>query len=85
MICADFPPPNDTLRDIVVRTMMSGPWGPQYNNDLSCCKHSSNGTCSKGFPKRLTSSTVVGDGFFSEYRTRGPEEGGHVCKTTCVL
>ena len=41
---------------------------------------SSNGTCSKGFPQCLNSSTVVDDGSFPGYRRRGPAEDGHVCK-----
>ena len=80
MICAEIPPPNDLHHDIVVKTTTHGPCGPQYNNDLSCCKNYSNGTCSKGFPKCLNSSTVFGDGTFPEYKRRGPAEGGHVCK-----
>ena len=85
MICAEIPPPNDPLHDIVVKTMIHGPCGPQYNNNLLCCKHSSDGTCSKGFPKCLNSSTVVGIGKIPEYRRRGPEEGDHVYKKHCVL
>ena len=57
--------------------------GPQYNNDLSSCKHYLNGTFSKRFPKCLNSSTVVGDGSFPCYRRRGPAEGGRVWKK-CV-
>ena len=77
MICAEIPHPNDLLHKDVIKTIIHGPCGPQYNNELSCCMNSSNGKCSKGFPKCSNSSTIVGDGSFPEYRRRSPAEWGH--------
>ena len=77
VICAELPPRDDPLHGIVLKLMMHGPCGRNYNMRLGYVKDSKVGTCQRKFPKPFNSRTVVGEGLFAEYRRRSPREGGH--------
>ena len=38
VICAEIPPPTDPLHKVVVKSMIHGPCGAQYNKELGCCQ-----------------------------------------------
>ena len=61
VICAEILPPTDPLHETVVKTMIYGPCGPQYNIELGCCK---NEECSKGSQSFSTRVLLSATGVF---------------------
>ena len=55
VICAELPPRDDPLHDRVLRLMVHGPCGRNYNMRLGCVKDSKDGTCRRKFPKLFNS------------------------------
>ena len=85
-ICAELPPDPSTLpyemqeqakrlETIVLTNMVHGPCGRDFP-DSPCMK---DGKCSKGFPKKFSSYTIVdSEANHPVYRRRSPENGGRV-------
>ena len=65
MVCAEIPE-DEEHRVLISRYMLHGPCGPQF--PLAKCMK--NGKCSKGFPKRFSERTYVGEDSFPVYRRR---------------
>ena len=76
VISAELPHPetHKNLRRIVIERMIHGPCGVM-NRKCVCCY--AKGICEKGFPKPLSSNTVMTQNAYPEYRRRSVAEGGH--------
>ncbi|KAJ8984535.1 hypothetical protein NQ317_006821 [Molorchus minor] len=55
------------LYEIVVRNMVHGPCGANFNPNAPCCQ---DGACSKGYPKTFLNETVVQENGHISYRRR---------------
>ncbi len=72
-ICAEIPPPDDQLHELVVKMMICGPCSHGLNSRLSCVQDCA---CKRGFIKLFSDATLMTENSFPNSRMRSPKNGG---------
>ena len=60
------------FHDLVVKYMVHGPCGKNFNANLGCCKNNPGNECKRHYPRPFSTHTDIGEGMYPDYRRRPP-------------
>ncbi len=72
IICAEMPPPDDPLHELVMKMIFHRSCGLGMNSRLSCVQ---DGACKRGSPKLYSDATLTTENSFPDHRRKSLKNG----------